>query len=65
MSQIIHSRRVISITEFRKNPIESVNGGEGALAIMSRNQPAFYCIPPEEYGELLELAKQAKKAQSN
>ncbi|EAV6083519.1 type II toxin-antitoxin system Phd/YefM family antitoxin, partial [Salmonella enterica subsp. enterica serovar Braenderup] len=54
MTQVIHSRRVISITEFRKNPVECVNSGEGALAIMSRNHPAFYCVPAEEYGKLLE-----------
>ncbi|EET2715029.1 antitoxin of toxin-antitoxin stability system [Escherichia coli] len=65
MTQVIHSRRVISITEFRKNPIESVNSGDGALAIMSRNQPAFYCVLPEEYGQLLALAEQAKKAQTS
>lgn len=65
MTQVIHSRRVISITEFRKNPVECVNSGEGALAIMSRNHPAFYCVPAEEYGKLLELADIGKKAQSN
>lgn len=65
MSQIIHSRRVISITEFRKNPVECVNSGKGALAIMSRNHPAFYCVPPEEYGKLLELAELGKKAQAS
>lgn len=65
MTQEIHSRRVISITEFRKNPIESVNGGEGALAILNRNQPAFYCVPPEEYAELLALAEKAKKLKAS
>lgn len=65
MTQVIHSRRVISITEFRKNPVECVNFGKGALAIMSRNHPAFYCVPAEEYGKLLELAEIGKKHQSN
>lgn len=65
MTQVIHSRRVISVTEFRKNPIESVNSGDGALAIMSRNEPAFYCVPAKEYGELLELAERGKKVQAS
>lgn len=58
----LHSRRFISVSEFRKNPIECVRSGDGALAIMSRNEPAFYCLPAEEYTELLELAEQAKSA---
>jgi antitoxin StbD len=38
-----------------------VNAGNGeALAIMSRNEPAFYCIPAKEYGELLQLVEEAK-----
>jgi len=65
MTNVIHSRRVISISEFRKNPVECVNSGKGALAIMSRNHPAFYCVPAEEYGKLLELAELGKKAQTN
>ncbi|MGK7247440.1 type II toxin-antitoxin system Phd/YefM family antitoxin [Buttiauxella agrestis] len=65
MTQVIHSRRVISITEFRKNPVECVNSGKGALAIMSRNLPAFYCVPAEEYGKLVELAEIGKKTQTN
>lgn len=65
MTQTILSRRVISITEFRKNPIESVKSGEGALAIMSRNQPEFYCIAAEEFAELVELAEKGRKAKAN
>lgn len=65
MTQVIHSGRVISITEFRKNPVECVNSGKGALAIMSRNYPAFYCVSAEEFGKLLELAEIGKKFQAN
>ncbi|EQB98985.1 type II toxin-antitoxin system Phd/YefM family antitoxin [Photorhabdus temperata] len=61
MLQTILSRRAVSVTEFRKNPIEYVNAGNGeVLAIMSRNEPAFYCIPAKEYGELLQLVENAK-----
>lgn len=65
MSQVIYSSRVISVTDFRKNPIECVNSGHGALAILSRNEPAFYCVPAKEFGELVELAEKAKKAQES
>lgn len=65
MTQTIHSRRVISISEFRKNPIECVKSGEGALAIMSRNQPEFYCLSADEFAELVELAEKARKAQAS
>ncbi|WP_118988249.1 type II toxin-antitoxin system Phd/YefM family antitoxin [Photorhabdus sp. CRCIA-P01] len=61
MLRTILSRRAVSVTEFRKNPIEYVNAGNGeVLAIMSRNEPAFYCIPAKEYGELLQLVENAK-----
>ncbi|MGN2498891.1 type II toxin-antitoxin system Phd/YefM family antitoxin [Serratia nevei] len=61
MLQTILSRRSVSVTEFRKNPIEYVNASNGeVLAIMSRNEPAFYCIPAKEYGELLQLVEDAK-----
>ncbi|PHM75281.1 antitoxin [Xenorhabdus cabanillasii JM26] len=61
MPQIILSRRVVSVSEFRKNPIGCVNSGNGeSLAIMSRNEPAFYCISAKEYGELLQLVEDAK-----
>ena len=62
MLQTILSRRSVSVTEFRRNPAEYVNAGKGeVLAIMSRNEPIFYCVPAQEYGELLELVEEAKK----
>ncbi|PHM25078.1 antitoxin [Xenorhabdus budapestensis] len=61
MPQIILSRRVVSVSEFRKNPIECVSSGNGeSLAIMNRNEPVFYCIPAKEYGELLQLVEDMK-----
>lgn len=65
MTQVIHSRRVISVTEFRKKPVESVNSGVGALAIMSHNQPAFYCVQSEEFEKLLELAEIGRRTLPN
>lgn len=55
MNEIIHSRFVSSISEFKKNPMEVVNNGFGeAVVILNRNKPAFYCVPPKLYEKLLE-----------
>jgi len=43
-----------SISELKKNPMGVVNQGEGfPVAILNRNQPAFYCVPAEAYEDLL------------
>lgn len=44
-----------SISEFKRNPIATVASGDGsAVAILNRNEPAFYCIPAKTYEALLE-----------
>ncbi|WP_419236096.1 type II toxin-antitoxin system Phd/YefM family antitoxin [Serratia fonticola] len=50
-----------SITDLKKNPMGTVADGEGeAVAILNRNEPAFYCVPPELYAYYRELAEDAK-----
>ena len=45
-----------SITELKRDPMGTFNAGEGApLAILNRNEPAFYCVPPALYAQLMEL----------
>lgn len=47
-----------SITDLKRNPIGTVADGEGnAVAILNRNKPAFYCVPPELYAYYIELAE--------
>ena len=42
-----------SITEFKANPMKVASSAYGeAVAILNRNEPAFYCVPAEAY-ELL------------
>ncbi|ETS30936.1 hypothetical protein PTE_02882 [Photorhabdus khanii NC19] len=37
-----------SITDLKRNPMGTYLQGEGeAIAILNRNEPAFYCVPPE------------------
>lgn len=50
-----------SITDLKKNPMGTVADGEGeAVAILNRNEPAFYCVPPELYAYYRELAEDAE-----
>lgn len=45
-----------SITELKRDPMGTFNAGEGApVAILNRNEPAFYCVPPALYEQLMEL----------
>ncbi|WP_019895530.1 type II toxin-antitoxin system Phd/YefM family antitoxin [Hydrogenovibrio halophilus] len=43
-----------SISELKKNPMGILEAGQGQpVAVLNRNQPAFYCIPSESYEALL------------
>ncbi|BBU97442.1 type II toxin-antitoxin system Phd/YefM family antitoxin [Providencia rettgeri] len=55
MPQVILSNVTASISELKKNPMATVDSGEGfPVAILNRNKPAFYCVPAEIYENLLE-----------
>ncbi|MFZ2869911.1 type II toxin-antitoxin system Phd/YefM family antitoxin [Zavarzinia sp.] len=44
-----------SVSELKKNPMGTVAAGEGfPVAILNRNEPAFYCIPAKAYEAMLE-----------
>ncbi|MCG3472503.1 type II toxin-antitoxin system Phd/YefM family antitoxin [Xenorhabdus bovienii] len=50
-----------SITDLKRNPMGTVGEGDGgAVAILNRNEPAFYCVPPELYAHYMELAEDAE-----
>jgi antitoxin StbD len=47
MSNQILSATAASITELKRNPMGTLKKGNGsAVAILDRNEPAFYCVPP-------------------
>lgn len=53
-----------SISELKKNPMSVVEQADGfPVAVLNRNQPAFYCVPADAYElmmdklEDIELAK--------
>lgn len=55
MSHAVLAPTAASITELKRDPMGTVNSGEGfAVAILNRNQPAFYCVPAQAYETLLE-----------
>lgn len=55
MTHIILSQTTASISELKRNPMGTVAAGEGfPVAILNRNEPAFYCIPAEAYEALLD-----------
>ncbi|MGJ8645495.1 MAG: type II toxin-antitoxin system Phd/YefM family antitoxin [Marinomonas colpomeniae] len=68
MTSRILSDVAASITEFKTNPMKVANSAYGEpVAVLNRNEPAFYCVPAEAYEimmdkiedlELLALAKE-------
>ncbi|EGK1758869.1 TPA: plasmid stabilization protein [Salmonella enterica] len=61
MSYQILTITAASITDLKKNPMGTVAEGEGdAVAILNRNEPAFYCVPPKLYAYYRELAEDAE-----
>ena len=63
-----------SITELKSNPMKVVSAGHGEpIAVLNRNEPAFYCVPADAYEmlmdkledlELLALAKERENEES-
>lgn len=61
MSYQILTTTAASITDLKRNPMGTVAEGEGsAVAILNRNEPAFYCVPPELYAYYIELVENAE-----
>jgi len=55
MAHIILSNVSASVTELKKNPMDTVAAGEGfPVAILNRNEPVFYCVPAKAYEALID-----------
>ena len=51
----IFATTTASISELKKNPMGTVAAGEGSpVAILNRNEPAFYCVPAAAYETMLD-----------
>ena len=50
-----------SISELKSNPMKVVSSGDGMpIAVLNRNEPAFYCVPAHAYEALMELVDDAE-----
>tara|TARA_R110002072_G_scaffold89737_9_gene201030 strand:+ start:13390 stop:13638 length:249 start_codon:yes stop_codon:yes gene_type:complete len=55
MTTRILTEAATSITELKANPMKVALSAEGApIAILNRNEAAFYCIPAETYETLMD-----------
>ena len=55
MASHIYAATTASVSELKKNPMGTVAAGEGfPVAILNRNEPAFYCVPVKAYEAMLE-----------
>lgn len=56
MTHLILTELAASISELKANPMKIVASGEGMpIAVLNRNEPAFYCIPAKTYEAMMDL----------
>lgn len=61
MAHTIHAHVTASVTELKRNPMGTMAAGNGgAVAILNCNEPAFYCVPADEYEAMLTLIEDAE-----
>lgn len=54
MSNVILAETTASVSELKKNPMGTVAAGDGfPVAILNRNETAFYCVPAKAYEALM------------
>jgi len=74
MTTRILTETAASISELKANPMKVALSADGEpIAVLNRNEPAFYCIPAETYEllmdrvedlELMALAKERRDEES-
>jgi antitoxin StbD len=61
MTHPVLAEMMASITELKRDPMRTVASGEGgAIAILNRNEPIFYCVPADMYEVMLEKIEDAE-----
>ena len=56
MTSQIFANVAASISELKANPMKVVASGMGMpIAVLNRNEPAFYCVPAKAYEAILDL----------
>lgn len=55
MVSIVLAEVTASVSELKRNPMGTVAAGGGApVAILNRNEPAFYCVPAKAYEAMMD-----------
>lgn len=55
MTALVLADMTASVSELKRNPMGTVAAGQGApVAILNRNEPAFYCVPAKAYEALID-----------
>jgi len=50
-----------SISELKANPMKVVASASGQpIAVLNRNEPAFYCVPAKAYEAMMDLLDDAE-----
>jgi antitoxin StbD len=61
MTHQILTEIAASISELKANPMKVVSSGNGMpIAVLNRNEPAFYCVPAAAYEAMMELLDDAE-----
>lgn len=61
MTAVVLAQTTASVSELKRNPMGTVAAGEGeTVAILNRNEPAFYCVPAKAYKQLMERLEDAE-----
>ena len=55
MPHLLLASVAASVTGLKRDPMGTVSAGEGGpVAILNRNEPAFYCVPAKAFEALME-----------
>jgi antitoxin StbD len=55
MPHAVFAEMTASVSELKKNPMGTVAAGEGfPVAILNRNEPAFYCVPAKAFEAMMD-----------
>ena len=55
MAHVIFAKTTASVSELKRNPMTTVAAGEGfPVAILNRNEAAFYCVPAKAFEALMD-----------
>jgi antitoxin StbD len=55
MAHIVLAETTASVSELKKDPMGTVAAGDGfPVAILNRNEPAFYCVPAKAFEAMMD-----------